>query len=166
MTEPGARLVDVLKGVAQAIEQAALKALLLGEGPLAGLFGTAAPVGATGSSAVGGLAGLLFQGFSGFHADGGTIGAGKWGIAGEKGAEIISGPATVTPVAQINAALASGGGRGGSGFAMTVNVAGARGNAEIHQMVESGVRAGIGAYHGRLTRDIGPMVLKWDQRHG
>lgn len=35
--------------------------------------------------------------FSGFFADGGTIPAGQWGIAGERGPEIITGPATVTP---------------------------------------------------------------------
>lgn len=36
--------------------------------------------------------------FGGFFANGGTLGAGKWGIAGENGPEIISGPATVTPM--------------------------------------------------------------------
>lgn len=37
--------------------------------------------------------------FGGFFANGGTLGAGKWGIAGENGPELISGPATVTPMA-------------------------------------------------------------------
>jgi hypothetical protein len=36
--------------------------------------------------------------FGGFFANGGTLGAGKWGIAGERGPELISGPATVTPM--------------------------------------------------------------------
>jgi lambda family phage tail tape measure protein len=36
--------------------------------------------------------------FGGFFANGGNLGAGKWGIAGENGPEIISGPATVTPM--------------------------------------------------------------------
>jgi hypothetical protein len=36
--------------------------------------------------------------FGGFFANGGTLGAGKWGIAGENGPELISGPATVTPM--------------------------------------------------------------------
>ena len=36
--------------------------------------------------------------FGGFFADGGTLGAGKWGIAGERGPEIISGPANITPM--------------------------------------------------------------------
>lgn len=36
--------------------------------------------------------------FGGWFANGGTLGAGKWGIAGENGPEMISGPATVTPM--------------------------------------------------------------------
>jgi lambda family phage tail tape measure protein len=36
--------------------------------------------------------------FVGYYAKGGLIPAGKYGIAGEKGAELISGPATVTPL--------------------------------------------------------------------
>jgi hypothetical protein len=67
-----------------------------------------------GKSQGGGLFGLLgglFGGggkglFSGssfklnlpFFAEGGTLGAGKWGIAGEAGPELIHGPATITPM--------------------------------------------------------------------
>ena len=36
--------------------------------------------------------------FAGFFADGGKIPAGKFGVAGEEGPELISGPATVTPM--------------------------------------------------------------------
>ena len=46
--------------------------------------------------------GGLFSGignfFGGFFADGGHLGAGKFGIAGENGPELISGPAQVTPM--------------------------------------------------------------------
>lgn len=59
----------------------------------------------TGSSILTGIAGLggsILKGigglFGGFFADGGQLGAGRWGIAGENGPEIISGPATVTPM--------------------------------------------------------------------
>ena len=38
--------------------------------------------------------------FAGFFADGGKIPAGKFGMVGEEGPELISGPATVTPMAQ------------------------------------------------------------------
>lgn len=38
--------------------------------------------------------------FGGFFADGGSLGAGKWGIAGEAGPEIIHGPANITPMNQ------------------------------------------------------------------
>jgi hypothetical protein len=36
--------------------------------------------------------------FGGFFANGGNLGAGKWGIAGERGPELITGPASVTPM--------------------------------------------------------------------
>jgi uncharacterized protein YukE len=36
--------------------------------------------------------------FQGFYANGGTLGAGKWGIAGEAGPEIVHGPARITPM--------------------------------------------------------------------
>ena len=46
------------------------------------------------SSIVKGISSL----FGGFFANGGTLGAGKFGIAGERGPELITGPATVTPM--------------------------------------------------------------------
>jgi hypothetical protein len=47
----------------------------------------------------GGAMGL--GGFGGFYAQGGTLGAGKWGIAGENGPEIVQGPAGITPVSNL-----------------------------------------------------------------
>lgn len=37
-------------------------------------------------------------GFGGFYAAGGNLGAGKWGIAGENGPEIVQGPASIVPM--------------------------------------------------------------------
>lgn len=39
--------------------------------------------------------------FGGFFADGGRLGAGKWGVAGEAGPELISGPANITPMSKM-----------------------------------------------------------------
>ena len=41
----------------------------------------------------------FFRRYHGMFAEGGTIPAGRWGIAGEAGPELIGGPATVTPMA-------------------------------------------------------------------
>lgn len=57
------------------------------------------------TSAFGGGDGILGS-FGGFFAGGGTLGAGKWGIAGEFGPEIIKGPAQVIP----NHMIGEGGG--------------------------------------------------------
>jgi phage-related minor tail protein len=42
----------------------------------------------------------FFGSFAGTFADGGTLGAGKWGIAGEAGPEIVKGPAQIVPMSQ------------------------------------------------------------------
>lgn len=64
----GARAEDVMKRLVASLAKAALQAALLGEGPLAGLFGTK---GASGS--VGGLFGLLFGSGVKTAASGGYI---------------------------------------------------------------------------------------------
>ena len=43
-----------------------------------------------------GIGGALMRNFLGMFDNGGTIGSGQWGIVGERGPEIVSGPATVT----------------------------------------------------------------------
>lgn len=43
--------------------------------------------------------------FGGFYADGGHLGAGKWGIAGEAGPEIIRGPANITPMDKMGGSM-------------------------------------------------------------
>jgi hypothetical protein len=53
----------------------------------------------------------LFSGissfFGGFFADGGKLSAGKFGVVGERGPELITGPATITPMNQMAGAGAS-----------------------------------------------------------
>jgi len=49
----------------------------------------------------GGFMDSITQFFSGMFANGGTIPAGHFGIAGEAGAELITGPATVIPQSKL-----------------------------------------------------------------
>jgi len=69
-----------------------------GGGGLGGMLG-----GLFGGGGGGGLGGIVSGLFGGFFANGGTLGAGKFGIAGENGPEIISGPAGITPMQGPNA---------------------------------------------------------------
>lgn len=62
-------------------------------------------------SGISDLGSSISDSFSGFFAEGGNIPSGKWGIAGELGPEIISGPASVTPMS----------GSGGSSSVTNVN---------------------------------------------
>ena len=70
------------------LAEAALQAAFMGQGPMAGMFGT---------SPEANLATALISGFQGFFADGGVLGAGQWGIAGENGPEPVVGPARIIP---------------------------------------------------------------------
>ena len=92
----GEELDEVAKRLAVSFGFAAAQAALLGQGPLAQLFGGGL-FGVVSGGHRGGFGGTG-GGFGGFFADGGRLGAGKWGIAGERGPEIIHGPANVTPM--------------------------------------------------------------------
>lgn len=59
---------------------------------MANLFSVQNSAGNSGSSILGNI-------FGGFFANGGTLPSGKIGIVGERGPELISGPATITPMA-------------------------------------------------------------------
>ncbi len=94
----GGKAKDVMEQLLKTIMSALLRGALLGDGMFGGLFGAA---GGKGGANLGGLFGNVLSGFSGFFAEGGSIPSGKWGIAGENGPEMISGPAHVTPFGQM-----------------------------------------------------------------
>jgi len=81
MIVEGKSFEDVLGSVIKQLAKAALQAAFMGTGPLAGLFGTAAPASA-GSNAVGGLVGLAGSLFKGFDEGGYTGPGGKYEPAG------------------------------------------------------------------------------------
>jgi hypothetical protein len=104
----GEKAEDVVKRLAASLAKAALQALLIGEGPLAGLFGM---------KGVGGGAGGLLGGINLFgRATGGPVNAGQPYRVGERGPETFvpttpgkiipagrSGGLTVNPTYQIDA---------------------------------------------------------------
>lgn len=61
---------------------------------IGGIGGVLGGIGGAIGDVIGGIGDI----FGGFFAKGGTLGAGKVGIAGESGPELITGPATVTPI--------------------------------------------------------------------
>lgn len=123
----------IMLSVLQSLEKQLLEAGLVGGGPFAKLFGMQSST----PGGTGGLFGLLGM-FTGMHAAGGSIGAGQWGIAGEAGPEVIMGPSTVIPRSAF----------GGGGTTQIINshvyVNGARGNAEIMEMVNRGQMQSFG----------------------
>lgn len=99
----GAKAEDVMKRLAASLVKAALQAALLGQGPLAGVFGTAG----TGGN-VGGLVGGLIN-FG--RASGGGVNAGQAYRVGERGPEtfVPTTPGKIVPA-----------GRGGGGLVVNV----------------------------------------------
>lgn len=100
----GTKAEDVIKRLAASLVKAALQAALLGQGPLAGIFGTAG----TGGN-MGGLFGMFGSMFG--RATGGPVNAGQAYRVGERGPEtfVPTTPGKIIPA-----------GRGGGGI--TVNV--------------------------------------------
>lgn len=100
----GAKAEDVVKRLAASLAKAALQAALMGNGPLAGIFGTAG----TGGN-MGGLFGMFGSMFG--RATGGPVNAGQAYRVGERGPEtfVPTTPGKIIPA-----------GRGGGGI--TVNV--------------------------------------------
>lgn len=108
----GASLNDVMENLAASLFNLANQKLLLE--PLGNLFsdmaggftqsGTGSSGGAQSGGGFGTAVGSFFGDmFSGWFAEGGMIPSGKFGIAGESGPELISGPARVTPLAHAGA---------------------------------------------------------------
>lgn len=136
---------DVVKNIVVQLAEAALQASLLGTGPLAGLFGTASASG----KGIGGILGGLFNGLLGLgHAAGGPVSRGRMYPVGERGPELFV-PSTAGRVVPANQNQA-GGDRGPITLQVIVN--GARGNAEIRQMVVEGASEVIAQHDRQQSR--------------
>lgn len=122
---------DAFDNFTRSIKRAALEYALFGSGP----FGQ-------GGGGGGGLLGGLFGGggggglFAGFFDRGGNIPAGKFGIAGERGPEIVRGPAMVTSRAE-TARMMQGGQGGAQIVPVEVNIIN-NGNSQVDQRRRKG----------------------------
>lgn len=153
------RLADVLHDVVKEMERAALKGLLTGKGGLAGLFGGGegglfGMLSGKGGEGGGGLA-ALFKGFAGLFADGGAIPAGQFGLVGERGPELISGPATITPI-KIGAGTipsAASPARAGD-YKPTIYATFHMGGVTSRDEVQGWVQTGMAQAHAAALRDM------------
>lgn len=147
----GAKAEDVVKRLATSLAKAALQALLIGEGPLAGLFGT---------KGVGGAAGGILGGINLFgRATGGPVNAGQPYRVGERGPEtfVPTSPGKIVPAART---------AGPQSIALTVDVRGATGNQEIQRMVSAGMAQAVQTAQQITGRNIGGMLSRYNARFG
>lgn len=108
----GGKIEDAINGITKALMKAALQAAILGQGPLANLFGSASTTGGPG-----GLIGSLLGAFGGARASGGPVQAGKTYLVGENGPEMVR-------FGKNGSVMPNGvmGGRGGGGGGVNVQV--------------------------------------------
>lgn len=141
----GAKAEDVVKKLAASLAKAALQALLIGEGPLAGLFGM---------KGVGGAAGGLLGGVNLFgRATGGPVNAGQAYRVGERGPEtfVPTSPGKIVPAR-----------RGGGITLSPVYQIDARGS----QMSEGQMRALLAQNNAALKAELPGYLTKTQQRAG
>lgn len=146
----GAKAEDVVRKLAASLAKAALQALLIGDGPLAGLFGTKGVGGATG-----GLFGMIPSLFG--RATGGPVNAGQAYRVGERGPEtfVPTTPGKIIPAAR---------GGGSQSIAFSIDVRGATGNEEIQRMVAAGMAQAVQSAQQMVGRSIGPMLARYNAR--
>lgn len=151
----GKSFQDILTGIEKQLAKSAIKALITGEGPLAGLLGTA-PAASSGPNALGGLLGTV-GGL--FRANGGEVQPGQGYTVGEVGREIF-----VPNQAGRMVPIASGGAGLGGGAPVTNihNYAGTQVSAETTRdasgwMTDVHIRPLENALMGRATRGQGPL---------
>lgn len=141
----GARAEDVVKKLASSLAKAALQALLIGEGPLAGLFGT---------KGLNGAAGGLFGGINLFgRATGGPVNAGQPYRVGERGPEtfVPTSPGKIIPA-----------GRAGGITLSPTYAIDARGS----QITEGQFRAMLAQNNQALKAEMPGYLSKLNQRAG
>lgn len=135
-------------------EEGAAKALALG--PVAG------PIAASAVRALGyaGVATVAGQSIAGLFDQGGLIPAGKSGIVGELGPELVNGPAIVTSrqqtMAKVNASQ-GGGGSGGGGFQPTMNFylnGTGMGDKQLQAMLNQAAQQGAAAGYNAVLSDV------------
>lgn len=141
----GAKAEDVVKRLASSLAKAALQALLIGEGPLAGLFGTKGLNGAAGGL----LGGLNLFG----RATGGPVNAGQPYRIGERGPEtfVPTTPGRIIPA----------GSGGGITLAPTYSI-----DARGSQMSEAQFRSILAQNNARLKAEMPGYLVKVQQRGG
>lgn len=114
---------DALKDMAKQLARAALQATLLGQGPLAGVFGTS-----TDDGSVGGIFGAILGSL--FRAKGGPVSGGQPYIVGEKGPELFVPQSAGTVVANQNMPA-----MGGNTFAPVISVDARGATPGVEQLV-------------------------------
>ncbi|WP_404861866.1 hypothetical protein [Georhizobium sp. MAB10] len=95
--------------------------------------------GVFGGGGGGGIFSGIAKAFGGFFANGGNLGAGKWGIAGENGPEIIRGPANVVPMSRVGGAASTQVARIENHYHITGAITG----EDVQRMVQTGSQESV-----------------------
>jgi hypothetical protein len=146
-TEAGAKFSDIMAGIAKQLARAALQALILGQGPLAGLFGTAPSA----AGQTGGLIGSLVKALPKYQTGGVIPGSGPVPIMAHGGEVVVP-----KAVAQSMAAAPAGGG----GSVIHIDARGAQAG------VAEQIVAALKVYDAQQGRNLPGRMRTADMRFG
>ena len=161
----GEKLSDTLRSVAARAEDMAMNGLLdmiFGKNGKGGIdFASLFSGGGSGGGGFGDFLGAIFGGATGMptwggpHDSGGYIGAGSIGLVGERGPELVQGPAYVTSRTDTARSLKNAGGKApavhvynnAAGVEVTPYVT----NDEVHMIVEHRVNRALNANNANIN---------------
>jgi hypothetical protein len=148
----GKSLTDVVNSLSKSLARSSIQALLTGQGPLAGIFGTA-PAASAGPNVVGGLFGGLT---SFFRANGGPMEAGRAYTVGEMGRELFipNQNGRMVPIER-RAGGSIGGGVTVGGSTFHIDARGAQ--VGVAEQISTALRA----YDAESSRTMGQRLAAW-----
>ncbi|ODN69555.1 hypothetical protein A6302_03149 [Methylobrevis pamukkalensis] len=120
-------------------------------------------------SGVGGLFSSIFGLFGGFFADGGMLGAGQWGVVGERGPEILgpsSAPRRISPISLSPEAARGGGGGMNVNSTIRFDFSGYMSREDVAAVAEEAARRGTEEAVQRAAANVIPIMdaESWDRR--
>jgi tape measure domain-containing protein len=142
----GKNAEEALSRLVKKLAEAALQATLLGDGPLAGFFGT---------KGGGGLIGALFSGFAPKRSLGGRVMAGQPYTVGENGRETFV-PSQNGRIINARQSRSSG---GGSSVTIVQNIS-ANGDRTVAEIARRAAAEGIAGYDRSLPRRISNISMR------
>lgn len=162
----GKNASEALMNLTKKLADAALQAVLLGEGPLGKIFGMSAP----GGKGAGGLIGMLFGAFGGGGGAGAPmsllpgLAVGTSHVPADMPAMLHKGEMVIPKYDA--SLLRKGGAGGGSSNVINLTINDPTGDAAIERKILGAVNQSTRMLESKIGRNVGGMMQNWQTRYG